>query len=165
MKEQTLVLIKPDGVQRGLAGRILQRFEDAGLKIVGMKFIHIDKEHAGKHYSDIAQRRGEKVFNANVNFLVEGPVLAFVLEGIQSIEIVRKIVGGTEPKTALPGTIRGDFAHQSYEWCDASNQVVRNLIHASSSKEDAQREINLWFKPKELYSYTLVHEKHTIGKE
>jgi nucleoside-diphosphate kinase len=165
MKEQTLVLIKPDGVQRAIAGRILQRFEDAGLKVVGMKMVHVNKEKAEKHYFDVAERVSEKVFQANVNFLVEGPVLAFVLEGIQAIETVRKMVGGTEPKTALPGTIRGDFAHQSYEWCDANNQVIRNLIHASASSGDAKREIELWFKPEELHLYTLVHEKHTIGKE
>ena len=164
MKEQTLVLIKPDGVQRALTGRILQRFEDAGLKVVGMKLVHVDKEHAGKHYFDVEERHGEQIFNANVNFLTEGPVLAMVLEGLQAVETVRKMVGSTEPKSALPGTIRGDFAHQSYEWCDANKQVIRNLIHASASSEDAQKELSLWFKPEELHSYTVVHEMHTIGK-
>ncbi len=164
MIEQTLVLIKPDGVQRGLVGRILQRFEDVGLKIVGVKMVQSTKEHAGKHYSDVAERRGQKVFEQNVNFLQEGPVLAIVLEGIHSIEIVRKMVGPTEPKAALPGTIRGDFTHQSYAYADAQNQVIRNLIHASSSQEDAKREIALWFTNNELQSYTSSHDSHILGK-
>jgi nucleoside-diphosphate kinase len=164
MVERTLVLIKPDGVQRALIGRILSRFEDAGLKFVGMKMMWVDKAHAGKHYADVAARRGEKVFNYNVNFMVEGPVLALVLEGVSSIEIVRKMVGSTEPKAAPPGTIRGDFSHQSYAWADGNDMVIRNLIHASSSPEDAKREIDLWFTPLELHAYKTVHERHTIGK-
>ena len=163
MIERTLVLIKPDGVQRALIGRILQRFEDVGLKIVGMKMVFPTIEYAQKHYFDIEQRRGKAIFDYNVNFLMEGPVLAFVLEGIHSIELVRKMVGPTEPKAAQPGTIRGDFSHQSYAYADAQNQVIRNLIHASSSQEDAKREIELWFTPKELFSYRSVHDVHTLG--
>ncbi len=164
MMERTLVLIKPDGVQRGLIGRITQRFEDAGLKIVGMKMVQTSKEHAQKHYFDVEQRRGKKVFDYNVNFLLEGPVVAFVLEGIHSVEQVRKMVGPTEPKAAPPGTIRGDFTHQSYAYADAQNQVIRNLVHASANTEDAKREIELWFTPKELQDYKTVHERHVFGK-
>ncbi len=161
--EKTLILIKPDGVQRQLIGRIIQRFEDVGLKIVGCKLIHVSREHAGKHYCDVAQRHGQKMFEYNVNFLTEGPVLALVLEGIHSIDLVRKMVGPTEPKSAPPGTVRGDFAHQSYAWGDSNNKAIRNLIHASASSEDAKKEIALWFEPKELYDYKTVHEKHTFG--
>jgi nucleoside-diphosphate kinase len=164
MMERTLVLIKPDGVQRQLVGRILQRFEDVGLKIIGMKLVQPTREHSSTHYADVGVRRGQKVLDQNVNFLAEGPVVAMVLEGIQSIELVRKMVGSTEPRASPPGTIRGDFSHQSYAWADAKNQVVRNLIHASSSKEDADKEIALWFKKDELYAYKTMHEPHTFGQ-
>jgi nucleoside-diphosphate kinase len=161
MLERTLVLIKPDGVQRHLAGRIIQRFEDAGLKIVGMKFVWASKELALKHYDeDVAKRRGEAVRQFNVNFITEGPVIAMVLEGVNAVEIVRKIVGPTEPKAAAPGTIRGDFAHVSYAYADAKKSVIRNLIHASGDAEFAKKEIDLWFKKDELHSYKTVHDVH-----
>jgi len=161
--ERTLILIKPDGVQRGLIGRILQRFEDAGFKIVGMKLALASKERALKHYTeDITMRRGEHVRNQLVDLITKGPVLAFVLEGVNAIENVRKIVGSTEPKAAQPGTIRGDFAHISYAYADAKNIVVKNLIHASSSKEDAENEIKVWFEPNELHSYRTVHDIHIL---
>lgn len=162
--ERTLVLIKPDGVARGLIGRILSRFEDAGLKIIGMKMQFTTKEHALKHYDeDIERRRGKKVRQLLVEFLEAGPVIAFVLEGINAIENVRKMVGPTEPKAALPGTIRGDFAHVSYEFADEKGIVVKNLIHASADKEYAAKEIELWFKKDELHSYLNVHDLHILG--
>lgn len=162
--ERTLVLIKPDGVQRGLIGRILQRFEDAGLKIAGLKMVWVDEKFASDHYFDVAERRGQKVFKANVDFMIEGPVLALALDGVEAIATVRKMVGDTEPKSALPGTIRGDFSHQSYEWTNqtASTKAIRNLIHASSSSDDAKKELALWFKGSELHGYQTVHEKHTF---
>ena len=127
--EKTLVLIKPDGVKRGLMGRVLQRFEDAGMKIVAAKMRNVGTEHALKHYTeDITIRRGEKVRTMLVDFLKSGPVLAFVVEGINAIENVRKIVGTTEPKSAAPGTIRGDFAHVSFSHADEQGKVVENLI-------------------------------------
>ncbi len=161
MIERTLVLIKPDGVQRQLVGRIIQKFEDTGLKIVGIKFVLASKELALKHYDeDVAKRRGEAIRQYNVNFITEGPVVAIVLEGVNAVEIVRKIVGPTEPKTAPPGTIRGDFAHVSYAYADSKKSVIRNLIHASGDLEFAKKEISLWFRPEELHSYKTVHEKH-----
>lgn len=161
--EQTLVVIKPDGVQRGLTGRIIERFENAGLKIIAMKMAHVDEEFAAKHYFDVAERRGQKVFKANLNFITAGPVVAMVLEGIESIATVRKIVGDTEPKSAQPGTIRGDFAHQSYEWTNQGNvKAIRNLIHASSTKSDAKTEIALWFKKEEIHTYKTSHQEHTF---
>lgn len=160
--EQSLVIFKPDGVTRGLVGRILQRFEDAGLKIVAMKMVWVDKEHAKKHYFDLAKRRGKRVFQNNVDFITEGPVVAIILEGIEGVEVVRKIVGSTEPKISAPGTIRGDFAHQSYAWTDAKEALVRNLVHASSSKADAKKEIALWFKKAEVHRYRMTHEPHTL---
>jgi nucleoside-diphosphate kinase len=158
------VLLKPDAVQRALTGRIIQRFEDVGLKIIGMKMVQSTKEHAATHYADVGVRRGQKILDQNVNFLMEGPVVAIVLEGIQAIELVRKMVGSTESKAAQPGTIRGDFSHQSYAYADANNQVIKNLIHASSSQDDAKKEIALWFNNNELHTYKSVHEKHTFGK-
>ncbi|MEK6820858.1 MAG: nucleoside-diphosphate kinase, partial [archaeon] len=116
MMERSLILLKPDAVQRQLVGRILQRFEDVGLKIVAMKMVQSTRENSTTHYADVGVRRGQKVLDQNVNFLAEGPVLAMVLEGIHSIELVRKMIGSTEPKAAQPGTIRGDFSHQSYAW-------------------------------------------------
>ncbi len=160
MIEKSLVLLKPDAVQRSLMGRIVQRFEDAGLKIIGLKMVWIDEDFAKKHYFDVAQRRGEKVFKLMVKFLAHGPVVAICIEGVNAIENVRKLVGATEPKSANPGTIRGDFAHISYSYADAKNLGVKNLIHASGSTDDAKIEIPLWFSPKELHSYKTVHDLH-----
>ena len=161
MIERTFVAIKPDGVQRSLVGEVLGRFEKAGLKIIGIKMQWIDKDFAKKHYTeDIEKRRGKKVRDLLMNYISEGPVVAMVLEGIHAIEIVRKIVGGTEPKTALPGTIRGDFCHVSYDYADKQELAIRNIIHASGNKEDAEYEIKLWFKDNELHSYKNSHDLH-----
>lgn len=157
--ERTLVLIKPDGVKRGLTGEVLQRFEQAGFKIVGMKMVNPNEELASEHYGeDIEKRRGKHVRDKLMDMLKRGPVVAFVLEGFHAIEIIRKIVGDTEPRKAMPGTIRGDYSYSSYESADAKGHAVLNIIHASSSHEDAQKEIKLWFKPEELYSYKNMHE-------
>jgi nucleoside-diphosphate kinase len=161
--ERTLVLIKPDGVKRQLIGRILQRFEDAGMKIVAMKLRHVTEAHALGHYTeDLARRRGEIVRKRMVDFLQTGPVLAFVLEGVSVIENVRKIVGATEPKAAPPGTIRGDFSHVSFAHADAQGKGVENLIHASADAADAEREVWLWFNEDEFSEYRTVHEAHTL---
>jgi len=157
--ERTLVLIKPEGVKRHLVGKIMTRFEDAGLKIIGMKQVWIDKEFAKQHYTeDITKRRGEAVREQLLNYIIEGPVVAFVLEGINAIENVRKIVGGTEPKSSPPGTIRGDFAHISFNYADKNKIAVRNLIHASGNEEDAKNEVKLWFNEKELHSYKSIQD-------
>ena len=157
--EKTLVLIKPEAVQRAIVGKIITRFEDAGLKIIGMKQVWADKEFAKKHYTkDIAKRHGEKIRNQLLDYIIEGPVIAFVLEGVNAIENVRKIVGGTEPRTAPPGTIRGDFAHVSYAYADAKNIAVKNMIHASANEKDAKNEIKLWFKNNELHSYRTIQD-------
>src|SRR3990167_2572799 len=163
MIERTLVLLKPDAVKRCLIGTIITRFENAGLKIVGMKMIWADNERALKHYTeDITIRRGQFVRDKLLKFLVEGPVVAICLEGIDSVEVVRKIVGSTEPKTAPPGTIRGDFAHMSIARADDIKKGLPNLIHASGNKEEAKSEISLWFKDSELPSYSTVHAAWVI---
>ena len=116
-----------------------------------------------KHYTeDITVRRGEHVRNKLLRFLVIGPVVALCLEGIEVVDVVRKIVGDTQPKTALPGTIRGDYAHISYAYADAHDKAIPNLIHASGNKEEAKTEIALWFKDSELYNYKLPHEEHIL---
>ena len=162
MIERSLVLIKPDGVKRGLIGRIISRFEDAGYKIVGSKMMQVDEQLGKKHYFDLAQRRGEKVLRQMLKFVSSGPVLAIVLEGISAVEGIRKIVGGTEPKSAMPGTIRGDFAHHSFAHADKQDKAIENLIHASGSVDEAKQEVALWFKPEELHTYKSVHEVHTF---
>ena len=162
MIERTLVLIKPDGVERGLVGKIISRFEDAGLKIVGMKMVWIDEELSKKHYFDVAQRRGEKVLQHLFKYMNEGPVIAMVVEGLHAVEVVRKIVGPTEPLKASPGTIRGDYAHHSFAYTDGIGIAVKNLIHASGNIEEAKKEVKLWFKDKELHTYKTVHEKHVF---
>ncbi len=163
MIERTLVLIKPDGVERCLTGKILARFEDAGLKIVALKLLRIDREMAMRHYTeDLAKRRGEHIRNIMLDYISAGPVVAAVLEGVMAIEVVRKMTGDTEPRVAMPGTIRGDFTHMSYKYADHKKGPVKNVIHASSDKEDAKREIALWFGKNEIHSYKSVHDIHVI---
>lgn len=160
MIEQTLVLIKPDGVQRGLTGRIFQRFEEAGLKIVAMKMVWVDEKFSKVHYAEHV----EKAFYPGLEAMITmGPVIAFVLEGIESIALVRKMVGATEPKSSAPGTIRGDFAHVSYGYADMKGIGVKNLIHASATKEDADKEVPLWFEKTEIHSYSTVHDLHILN--
>lgn len=159
MIERTLVLIKPDGVERGLIGEVIKRFENVGLKIIGMKMKWIDKEFSKKHYSSHV----EKSFYPGLETMITaGPVIAMVIEGIHAIELVRKMVGSTEPKGAQPGTIRGDFSHHSYSYADEKGIAIKNIIHASGDKEDAKKEVSLWFNDNELHTYKTVHEKHTL---
>lgn len=158
MIQQTLVLLKPDAVERGLTGRIIDRFETAGLKIIGMKMVWIDKNFAKKHY----KAHVEKPFYAGLEeFIISGPVIAIAIEGIEAVELVRKMVGATEPKAAQPGTVRGDFSHHSYGYADEKGIAIKNLVHASGDLEDAEKEMKIWFNEKELHKYQAVHEKHT----
>lgn len=161
--EKTLILLKPDAVERGLSGRIIQRVEDAGFKIVGMKMIKADEGKAKEHYDeDVAKRRGEHIRKYNVDFITSGPVVAIVVEGVNAIENIRKLCGTTEPKAASPGTIRGDFSHTSYGHSDNEKKVIKNVIHASENTDYAKKEIALWFSPEEIVEYKNVHEKHTM---
>lgn len=162
--ERTLILFKPDAVQRGVVGEILSRFERVGLKIVGTKMISPTREDFFKHYEEIGQvitRRGEKVFNNVLTTMNEGPIIAMVLEGIEAVELVRKLVGSTEPKSSAPGTIRGDFSHMSYGYGDEQDKGIPNLIHASGDAADAKKEIPHWFSDAELYDYSVLNEKFT----
>lgn len=139
-------MIKPDGVQRRLVGKILQRIEECGFKIVAMKLLKISREMAEKHYSI---HKGKDFFEGLINYITSGPVVAMVVEGKDAIERLRKIVGSTNPKDAMPGTIRGDFAQD----------IGRNIIHASDSKETADKEIKLWFSKDEIVDYIMDDEK------
>jgi len=165
-KQRTLVLIKPDGVKRNLIGEIIKRFENAGLKIIGMKMLWVSEEFGKKHYrEDIAKKYGDRIRNNLLKYVREGPVVAMVLEGVEAITITRKLVGSTYPSESLPGTIRGDFAHISKDYANAKEMSVRNLIHASGNKEDADIEVPLWFKPAELHSYHTVHDLIAFEEE
>lgn len=163
--QRTLILFKPDTLQRGLVGQILSRFERVGLKIIATKMIEPGKEHYYTHYEEIGQmisRRGQASFDAALNLMIQGPVIAMVLEGVEAIALVRKLVGPTEPKSAQPGTIRGDFSHMSFGYADKQSIGIPNLIHASGDEHEAKKEIIHWFKEAELHSYSNVHEKFTL---
>ena len=144
-REQTFIMVKPDGVQRGLIGDILVRFERKGLKLVGAKMIQVDESTARRHYEE---HIGKPFYEGLVKYITSGPVLVGVLEGDDAISVVRRIVGATDPKEALPGTIRGDFALQ----------IGRNVIHASDSPESAKREIEIYFDKNELVTYERIDE-------
>ena len=162
--ERTLVVFKPDAVQRGVVGEILTRFERVGLKIVGTKMVSPDDAHYFKHYEEIGQlktRKGDDVYNNTVAMMMQSPVIAFVLEGVDAADLVRKLVGSTESKSALPGTIRGDFSHMSYSYSDAAGKAIPNLIHASGDSEEAEKEVAHWFSDDELFDYGVLHEKFT----
>jgi nucleoside-diphosphate kinase len=177
--ERSLVLLKPDAVKRGIIGKIITRFEDIGLKIIGMKMVWADDNLAKEHYkldeewakkvyekSKATYERegktleykdhmhlGKTIQERNITFITEGPVIAIALEGPHAVELVRKMIGSTEPRQALPGTIRSDFASiESYAVSDGQKRVMRNLVHASDSPENGQREIALWFGLNELHS-------------
>lgn len=162
--QRSLVVCKPDAVQRGIVGEILQRFERVGLKIVRMKMVMPDEAQYEKHYEEIGQmitRHGEQVFRYNVDYMMSGPVIAMVLEGVEAVPLVRKIVGPTEPKSAEMGTIRGDYSHMSFGYSNSKGIGVPNLVHASGSVAEAKREIALWFEDDELYDYSDLNEKYT----
>ena len=140
MNERTLVLIKPDGVQRLLAGRILARFEERGLKVVGLKLVQVERALAEEHY---AIHRERPFFGGLVDFITSSPLVALALEGPNAIAVVRSMVGATKPHEAAPGTIRGDFALET----------AQNLVHASDGPETAAAELGLWFGKGELVDY------------
>ena len=183
-KEQTLVILKPDAIQRSLMGTIVSRIENTGLKFVAMKMLLPTADQCWKHYNKDdewfmkkgtrivddrkaqnlpiekeAMEYGKDIIKSNVDFFTSGPVLAFVVEGNQSVAIVKKLVGGTEPTTSDVGTIRGDLTVDSYALSSIDNRAVRNLVHCSDSPEEALREIPIWFGPEDILKYRLVQEQ------
>lgn len=144
-KERTFLMIKPDGVQRGLVGEIIQRFEKKGIKIVAMKLTSVGRDLAEKHY---AIHKGKPFFKSTVNYITSSPVVAMVLEGENAIEMVRNMMGKTNPQNADMGTVRGDFGQF----------IGRNIVHGSDGRDTAEYEINLWFKPNEISNYKRIDE-------
>jgi nucleoside-diphosphate kinase len=138
--EHTLIIVKPDGVQRGLTGEIIHRFEQRGLRIIGMKFMKVDRALAEKHY---AVHNGKPFFAGLVEYIISSPVVVIALEGTNAIQAARNTIGSTKPNEAAPGSIRGDLALE----------IGRNLVHGSDSVENGQAEVALWFKPEELVSW------------
>mgnify|MGYP001574927372 CR=1 FL=1 len=131
------------------------------MKIVGLKLTKVEKNLSQKHYTeDITKRKGKKVRDLLLEFIISGPVVAMVVEGVDAIENVRKLCGETESKSASPGTIRGDFSHVSYNHADEKSMPVKNLVHASANKEDAKNELALWFSVDELHNYKRSDEEH-----
>ncbi len=183
MIERSLVLLKPDAVQRGIVGELLTRFERTGIKIVASKMILPDEDLAFKHYDKdkewimkvgtrarekfdkinvhmdkSAEQLGQMILDQLLDYLTLSPTMAFVFEGHNVIEHIQKLVGATAPRDAIPGTIRGDYAFDTYDLANISNRSVQNLIHASDSVENAEKEIALWFKPEEIHSWKRVDE-------
>jgi nucleoside-diphosphate kinase len=148
--ERTLILIKPDGVQRLLVGRIIERYEQRGLRIVGLKMVHVDRAHAERHY-DV--HRAKPFFAGLVEFIGSSPLIAMAVEGPNAIAVCRAINGATRPHEAAPGSIRGDFALETGQ----------NLVHASDSPETAEQELALWFKPEELFDYPRDIDRWVLG--
>ena len=187
--QRTVVLVKPDGVKRGLVGQIISRFENVGFKIVALKMVWVNREHVGKHYKDereyltrVGQRTlddyqnfgldpneslgskdpyeiGKMVRNANMDALSSGPLVAMLLEGIEAVSIVRKMVGDTNTSKALPGTIRGDFSADTPILASMQKRPIRTIVHASGNLEEAVFEEKLWFKEKEIHNYKRVGEE------
>lgn len=183
-KEQTLILIKPDGVQRSLVGEVVRRIERSGLKLVALKMLVPTPDQLTAHYHKddawflekgerIASDRKEKGLPADkepieygraiidqlVTFMTSGPIIAMVVQGNRSVAIVKKLVGVTEPVTSDVGTIRGDYTVDSYEHAGVQERAVRNLVHCSDQPQEAEREIAVWFKPEEIIKYRLVSEQ------
>ena len=148
--ERTLILVKPDGVQRCLAGEILARLERRGLKIAGLKLLQMDRALAEKHY---AVHKEKPFFNDLVKFITSGPIIAAVLEGEKAIESTRQTMGATDPKKAAPGTIRADLGIN----------MEHNLIHGSDSPENAEKEIGIFFNPEEVLTYTRDIDRWLTG--
>ena len=187
-EEKTVVLVKPDGVKRGLIGEIVKRIESRGLKIIAMKMVLSSREHAYSHYpqteswlrgmgektlenyqkygkdpiQEIGTKDpleiGKKVSDWNVDFLTSGPVVAMVVQGIHAIDMVRKIVGKTVPAVADMGTIRGDFSVDSPTLANAGKRALRNIVHASGEPTEAAHELTHWFTDKEIYAYKRAEE-------
>ncbi len=183
--ERTLVVIKPDAIQRSLIGDILSRYEKTGLKLVGMKMLIPTSEMIEKHYTldpewmmkvgkkniqaykdkgitpphEDPMKHAEVILKKLKKYMTSGPVIAMVWQGMHAVSIVRKVTGGTEPLTSQPGTIRGDYVLDSYQVADHDDRSVRNLVHASSSVDEAKDEIAHWFKKDELFDYRILVEQ------
>jgi nucleoside-diphosphate kinase len=192
-RERTLVFLKPDGVQRGLVGEVIRRFERAGLRIVGLKMLRASRELLERHYpadegflrtiggktreafeaagldvrketgTDDPVAIGRQVRQWLIEFVASAPVVAFVLEGTHAVAVARKLVGDTLPFRAAPGTVRGDFSADSPTVANLQKRPVRNLVHASGTTDEAEEEIGLWFAPDDLHEYERVDGALILG--
>ena len=183
-KERTLVIIKPDGIQRGLVGELIHSIERTGLKLIAAKFSLGTKEQgnedykkdeiwlqakgelrikqrteAGKPIEKTAREYGMDIVRGNVSFITCGPIVPMIWEGNKAVGIVKKIVGGTEPLTSDVGTIRGDLTIDSYDLSNEDDRCVRNLIHCTDDPKESEREIAIWFKPEEIINYQYIGER------
>ena len=186
-RERTLIIIKPDGIQRSLIGEIIRRYEQTGLKLIAMKMVIPTEDRAIKHYHDVGgdawlesvgakaraayekkgmqspyatnKDNGWAVLKANAKYLSSGPVVCMIWEGNQACAIIRKITGSTEPLSSDVGTIRGDYTVDSYQLADVDQRSVRNMIHASGNPEESAKEIPIWFKGEELLEYNSIQER------
>lgn len=188
-KEKTLVIIKPDGIQRNLIGEIISRYERIGLKLVGIKMMHATEDLIKNHYTldpGWFKAVGEKgikglldkgltptmnaddmahaVLDRLVRYMTSGPIIAMIWQGAHAVKIVRKITGGTEPLTSDVGTIRGDYVLDSYQMSNDDDRAVRNIVHASGSVKEAEDEIKHWFTDEEIMDYVLVNDEVLYGK-
>lgn len=154
--ERTFVALKPDTVRRGITGEIMTTFEEAGFKVIGMKMVWADEELLQEHYSEHVDK---DFYERLEEYMKSGPVIAMVLEGVNAVKNVRKIVGETDPREASPATIRGRFAHMSFAHADESGSLHKNIIHASAELDEAEKEIDLWFDDEEVHSYEQAHEE------
>lgn len=182
-EQQTLVLVKPDGVMRGLVGEVLKRVERRGLKVVALKMVAVDRAHLEKHFptdetwvgrlgdkglktfaeydldvkehmgTDDRMEIGKKVKESLFSYMTSGPIVAMVIEGLHAIDMVRKVAGHTLPVFAEMGTVRGDFSVDSPAIANVENRAIHNIMHASETPEEAKNEIGLWFRPEEIHSY------------
>ena len=185
--EQTLVIMKPDGIQRSLIGEIIKRYEQTGLKLIALKMMIPAEKQATKHYYDVGgdewieevgrkasvayEKKGEKspyktysengwaILKANAKYLSAGPVVVMIWQGANAVELVRKITGATAPLLADVGTIRGDFTLDSYALADTDRRSIRNLIHASGTVDEANQELKIWFKENEILNYNHIQDK------
>jgi len=155
--ERTLVLIKPDGVERQLIGEIISRIERKGLNIAALEFRQVSEELASRHY---AEHEGKPFFGSLLEFITSGPVVVAIVEGPRAVAAVRQLAGGTDPvEQATPGTIRGDFAHMSRAYANERGIAVANLVHASGNAEEAAHEIDVWFAKDEIIDYPSVAQR------
>lgn len=187
-QQQTLVLVKPDGVKRGLIGEVVGRIERRGLKVVAMKMVAVDRAHLENHFpksdewvgrlgdkglktfaeysldvkehlgTDDRMEIGKKVKESLFTYMISGPIVAIVIEGLHAIDMVRKLAGHTLPVFAEMGTVRGDFSVDSPAIANVEGRAIHNIMHASETPEEAQNEIALWFKPEEVHSYKRAEE-------
>jgi nucleoside-diphosphate kinase len=154
--ETTFVALKPDAVKRGIVGDVITTLEEAGFKISGLKMVQATDQLLEEHYSEHVDK---PFYEGLAEYMKDGPIVAMAVEGVHAVENLRKIVGDTSAKDAHPATIRGRFAHMSMEHADEAGRFYKNIVHASATPEEAEKELGIWFSDEELYDYSHAHEE------